>query len=364
MKERATTGAGEPIITGVPRYAVLLDVVGQGLGTTFSMVEQGSPLWNFPVDITNNDPWQYGDGRGEVIPPFDGTDLRQYERLFLAFVSNTRDGILTAIPRAGALRRGEGCSCASKTIRSVLCRSGEFEAVYHEAVAMMTIAKKRRAEVDQARQLFRKPHLDKLKQKLLCVRCGQLGHLKDDNDCPKVKVVQLGGKRKEQVTEEHHPILVTSFRKVWNNEGCIRYCQRPHPGWNSHATPVEAVPDNKTFRFGPGAVKKSSEVSLLINMGVTKQLGRVIDLVQRTIEFRNFQNVKVLVEVVAGHLTRISNWSTLLLFRDIDVATGTSRTGIQFFDHLQKNGLNSTRGIHTSCCHDRHTATGLRPSQN
>ena len=25
-----------------------------------------------------------------------------------------------------------------------------------------------------------------------------------------------------------------------------------------HATPVEVVPDNETFRFGPGAVKKSS----------------------------------------------------------------------------------------------------------
>ena len=30
------------------------------------------------------------------------------------------------------------------------------------------------------------------------------------------------------------------------------------PRWNSHATPVEVVPDNETFRFGPGAVKKSS----------------------------------------------------------------------------------------------------------
>ena len=50
----------------------------------------------------------------------------------------------------------------------------ELEAEYWEAVAPMTIAKQRRAEVDRARQLLRKPQssgdrkaeLDKLKQKL------------------------------------------------------------------------------------------------------------------------------------------------------------------------------------------------------
>ena len=35
-------------------------------------------------------PWQYGDGRCEVIPPFDGTDFRRYERRVRLFVSNTR----------------------------------------------------------------------------------------------------------------------------------------------------------------------------------------------------------------------------------------------------------------------------------
>ena len=63
---------------------------------------------------------------------------------------------------------------------------------------MMTIAKQRRAEVDRARHFFRKPQaseerqarLDKLKQKLPCARCFQLGHWKDDNDCQaKVRVV-------------------------------------------------------------------------------------------------------------------------------------------------------------------------------
>ena len=74
----------------------------------------------------------------------------------------------------------------------------EWEAEYQEAVAMMTVAGQRRAEVNRARRFFREPRsfegrktqLDKLKQKLPCARCGQLGHWKDDNDCPaKVKAV-------------------------------------------------------------------------------------------------------------------------------------------------------------------------------
>ena len=59
----------------------------------------------------------------------------------------------------------------------------ESEAEYQEAVAMMTVAKQPRTEVDRARQFFRKPQLsedrkarlDKRKQKLPCARCGQLG---------------------------------------------------------------------------------------------------------------------------------------------------------------------------------------------
>ena len=64
--------------------------------------------------------------------------------------------------------------------------------------------------MDRARQFFRKPQssedrkakFDKLKQKLPCARCGQLGHWKDDNDCSaKVKVVNWE-EIEEQVTEE------------------------------------------------------------------------------------------------------------------------------------------------------------------
>ena len=76
--------------------------------------------------------------------------------------------------------------------------SEELEVEHQEAVAMMTLARPRRAEVNRARQFSRKPQssedskarLDKLKQKLPCARCGQLGQWKDDNDCQaKVKVV-------------------------------------------------------------------------------------------------------------------------------------------------------------------------------
>ena len=76
----------------------------------------------------------------------------------------------------------------------------ELEAESQEAVAVMTIAKQRKAEVDRARQIFRKPQsseerkarLDKLKQKFPCERCGQLGHWKDDGYCPaKVKARAL-----------------------------------------------------------------------------------------------------------------------------------------------------------------------------
>ena len=87
------------------------------------------------------------------------------------------------------------------------------------AAAMMTIAKQRRAEVDRARQFFGKPQssedrkaqFDKLKQKLPCARCGQLGHWKDDNDCPvKVKVVNWE-ETEELVTEELLPFQVATF---------------------------------------------------------------------------------------------------------------------------------------------------------
>ena len=157
----------------------------------------------------------------------------------------------------------------------------ELEAEYQEAAVMMTIAKQRRAEVDRARQLIRqtqsledrKARLDKLKQRLPCARCGQLGHWKDYNDClAKVKVVNRE-ETEERVTEESCPFPVSTFlfhvrEQCATSSGVIdTACARTLAGtrWftkfevelKKHATPVELVPDNETFRFGPGAVKRS-----------------------------------------------------------------------------------------------------------
>ena len=84
---------------------------------------------------------------------------------------------------------------------------------------MMTTEEQRRAEVDRARQFILKPQspedrkarLVKLKQRLPCARCGQLGHWKDDDGCPaKVKVVNWE-ETEELVTEEIRPFPVTTF---------------------------------------------------------------------------------------------------------------------------------------------------------
>ena len=123
----------------------------------------------------------------------------------------------------------------------------ELEAEYQEAVTMLTIAKQRRTEVDRAKQFLRKPQssedrkarIDKLKQRLPCAKCGQLGHWKDDNDRrAKVKVVNFE-ETEEHVTEEPLPtisdynLLITRERTVCHHERCDRHCMRRHPGWDS-----------------------------------------------------------------------------------------------------------------------------------
>ena len=94
MKERGTTGAGEPQITGVPRVRRHLKRTHRR-GTTGNDIspwsnQWNSTQWNSPVDTVSNDPRQYGDGRCEVIPSFDGTDFRQNGKRVRLFVSNTR----------------------------------------------------------------------------------------------------------------------------------------------------------------------------------------------------------------------------------------------------------------------------------
>ena len=64
---------------------------------------------------------------------------------------------------------------------------------------------------------------------------------------------------------------------------------------------LPVVVGQNVFLFGASLLDE--EVPLLISMGVVKQLGSVIDVAEKTIEFRNFQNAQVPLEVVAGHLT-------------------------------------------------------------
>ena len=250
-----------------------------------------------------------------------------------------RDAMLAAVARVGALRGGVPSSRTQPGAYSaqVVASPGEddeeerfleaneasddeLEAEHREAVA-------RRAEVDQARHFFRRPQssedrkarLDKLKQRLPCVRCGQLGHWTNDNEClAKVKVVNWE-ETEEQMTEEPHPFPVTAFlthrreRCSATSGGIDTACARTLAGtrWfenfevelKRHATPVEVVPDSETFRFRPGAVKKGSrEVIFPVAVG-QNVFWSVIDVEQKTIEFRDFQNAKVPLEVVAGHFT-------------------------------------------------------------
>ena len=164
-----------------------------------------------------------------------------------------RDATLTAIPRAGALsgsvplsRKHPG-ACSAQVVHEHFPEANEapddeLEAEHQEAVALMTIAKQCRVEVDRARQFFRKPQSsedrkarsDKLKRGLPCVRCGQLGHWKDDNECPaKVKKVVNWEDTDEQATEDPQiKTFVTRERTVCNHKRRNRYRVCPHSGWN------------------------------------------------------------------------------------------------------------------------------------
>ena len=164
-----------------------------------------------------------------------------------------RDAMVMAVPQARALRGS--VPLRRKQSGAYLCQvveaqdeddegehvleeneaaEDELEAEYQEAVAMLTIANQRRAEVDRARQFFRKPQssedrkaqLDKLNQKFPCAQCGQLGFWKDDNDCPsKVKVVNW--EESETIPNSSKPcnFLITRKRTVCNHK-LLEQCSR------------------------------------------------------------------------------------------------------------------------------------------
>ena len=69
----------------------------------------------------------------------------------------------------------------------------ELHEAAQEAEAYLIRAKKQRAEVEKARGFFKKgaprdgsdKHTGAMKQKLPCLKCGQLGHCHKDPTCPK-----------------------------------------------------------------------------------------------------------------------------------------------------------------------------------
>ena len=131
------------------------------------------------------------------------------------------------------------------------------------------------------------------------------------------------------MTEESHPFPVTTFLSHGRAQCAIASgvidtaCARTLAGtrWfekcvvelKRHATPVEVVPDNmKHFDLDLGQSRRvlvpvifplavgqnvfllrasllDEEVPLFISMEEVKQLGSVIDVAQKTIEFRNFE---------------------------------------------------------------------------
>ena len=141
------------------------------------------------------------------------------------------------------------------------------------------------------------------------------------------------------------------------------------------------MPDSETLRFGPGAVNESSravifpvsvgqivfllraslldeEVPSSVSMGVLKQLGSVIDVAEKTINFETFEKKKVPREVVAGHLTGSpveARFCTSETLDATDVGTGTSGTGGYHSSTVFRKGWFGLSINHTSCCHDCYT---------
>ena len=209
----------------------------------------------------------------------------------------------------------------------------------------------------------------------------------------------LGEETEEQATEEppsisyHQPYVSHRRGRCATTSGVIdTVCARTLAGnrWfekfeielKRDATPVEVVPDNETFRFGLGAVKKSSRAVIFAvavgqtvfpveskpsgrrgPIGVVMQLGSVIDAAEKTNEFRNFRNAQVPLEVVAGHLTMDlqPRHASALLRQLMPQMWEQGRQG-QEATILRPSSENIRFGLiiyHPSCCHDSHTAKGL-----
>jgi hypothetical protein len=158
----------------------------------------------------------------------------------------------------------------------------ELAELEREAEILLTQAKKKRSEAEQARGYFRKPggkeqeeRLRQLKAKLPCTRCkshGKVvyGHWKDDDACPyKSKgdktnfMVHVCFGTQMRLREE-------SMRRAVPDTACARSCVGEQ--WladfekfaegEGMSKPVR-VPEREPFRFGPGARIFSAEAVLL-----------------------------------------------------------------------------------------------------
>ena len=108
MKECGTTGAARPQITGVPRIHRHLERT-HGSGTTGNLILLGRTSGIRPLTPR-------AVIHGSMIPSFDGTDFRQYERRVRLFVSNTRvaperEGLVNPLERLEA--RGKNALSAT-----------------------------------------------------------------------------------------------------------------------------------------------------------------------------------------------------------------------------------------------------------
>ena len=93
----------------------------------------------------------------------------------------------------------------------------------------------------------------------------------------------------------------------------------------------------------------------------------MIDVTEKAIEFRNFQNAKVLLEVVAGHLTMdLQPEHAAALQKQLTPQMWEQPRQGQEATILRSH-LKNWFGViidRTSCHHDRHPAKGLFSSPN
>ena len=167
-----------------------------------------------------------------------------------------------------------------------------------EAKAFMTQAKKQRSEVEKARGFFKKTsggedkadRIKKLKARLPCAACGQLGHWKDDPECPHNKGKNISPKKKKKKKRKtgvrrssvNMPVLggqgdwqlpltvagetVRGYALV--DTACAKtvaghsWTQDFLSALNEKGLPWLKVPESEPFRFGPGPRILSKEAVL------------------------------------------------------------------------------------------------------